>query len=414
MQKKKSLIVTTLLVFVIGVTIFILTGTNALFTSKQISSRKNDYNTGLLSIEASSKSDIISLEKVLPITDEEGRELEPYVFTIKNKGNIDYQFDVQLLSESDNTFSPEYIKLIIDNGEVTTLSALTESKIMRDIILKANDSVDVSIRIWLDENTPNSEITKTFSSKLVINGIAIHTRTNEAVGASTYLVNLYRSSILNKIIIDNKEYNYNETTNMINDRLGGITTNLNDGNIRYVGENPNNYLYFNCNNYLSPDKDTCEIWRIIGTYNNMIKIVNTKSIGNLAWDKDGKNNWGISSLNQYLNDNYYSINLNSDTASYVAIVNWSNNTARIGLPTLEDIRYSSIDSNPHTNNWLTSNINNTWLMNTKDNIVYYTNNTASDLENSDTLKEVRPVLYLNSEVSIYGGNGSVENPYMIR
>lgn len=415
MHKKKALIITTFLVFVIGVAIFVLTGTNALFTSKQISSRKSDYNTGLLSIEASSISDTISLEDALPITDEEGKKLEPYIFTIKNKGNIDYQFDVQLLSESDNTFSPEYIKLIIDDGEVTTLSTLTESKIKTDVILKAGDNIDISIRIWLDENTPNSEITKTFASKLVINGIAIHTRTNETVGASTYLVNLYRSGNPSKVTVDNKEYNYNEISSMINDRLGGITTNLNDGNIRYVGESPNNYLYFNCSNYNTPDKDTCEIWRIIGTYNNMIKIVSTNSIGNMSWNENESNNWNNSSLNKYLNNSYYLSNLNSDTASFIAEINWiNNNTGKIGLPSLEDIRYASIDSDKYTNNWLTNGINNTWLLDTKDNLVYYTNNTISDLNSANTLNEVRPVLYLNSEVSIYRGNGSLENPYMIR
>lgn len=415
MRKKKALIITTFLVFVIGVAIFVLTGTNALFTSKQISSRKSDYNTGLLSIEASSVSDTISLEDALPITDEEGKQLEPYIFTIKNKGNIDYQFDVQLLSESDNTFSPEYIKLIIDDGEVTTLSTLTESKIKTDVILKAGDNIDISIRIWLDENTPNSEITKTFASKLVINGIAIHTRTNETVGASTYLVNLYRSGNPSKVTVDNKEYNYNEISSMINDRLGGITTNLNDGNIRYVGESPNNYLYFNCSNYNTPDKDTCEIWRIIGTYNNMIKIVSTNSIGNMSWNENESNNWNNSSLNKYLNNSYYLSNLNSDTASFIAEINWiNNNTGKIGLPSLEDIRYASIDSDKYTNNWLTNGINNTWLLDTKDNLVYYTNNTISDLNSANTLNEVRPVLYLNSEVSIYRGNGSLENPYMIR
>lgn len=415
MQKKKTLIITTILIFIIGIALFVLTGTNALFASKQISSRKNDYNTGLLSIEASSKSDTISLENALPITDIEGKKLAPYIFTIKNNGNIDYQFDIQLLSVNENTFSPEYIKLIIDDGEVTTLGNLTESKIKTNVILKAGESIDVSIRIWLDENTPNSEITKTFASKLVINGIAIHTRTNKTLGASTYISNIYYSSTLSKITINNKEYNYNESTSMINDRLGGITTNLNAGNIRFVGESPNNYLYFNCSDYASPDKNTCEIWRIIGTYNNMLKIINPNKIGNLAWDNNNNINWSTSSLNTYLNNEYYLNNLNNDTNSLIAEITWENNTiGKIGLLSLEDIRYASIEETVSNNNWLTNNINNTWLIDSKDDLVYYANNTNNDLNNANTLNEIRPVLYLNSEVSIYSGNGSLESPYMIR
>ena len=33
---------------------------------------------------------------------------------------------------------------------------------------------------------------------------------------------------------------------------------------RYIGDNPNNYIYFNCT--YSEDISTCEIWRIIGVF----------------------------------------------------------------------------------------------------------------------------------------------------
>ena len=40
-----------------------------------------------------------------------------------------------------------------------------------------------------------------------------------------------------------------------------------DGNIRYVGENPNNYVQFNN-----------ELWRIIGIFDNKLKIIRNDAI----------------------------------------------------------------------------------------------------------------------------------------
>ncbi len=85
---------------------------------------------------------------------------------------------------------------------------------------------------------------------------------------------------------------------------------------RYEGLNPNNYVWFNN-----------ELWRIIGTFGNnthgqngnLVKIIRDESIGILAWDGPGTQNWATSSttiassLNKYLNSYYYN---NSDASSY--------------------------------------------------------------------------------------------------
>ena len=36
---------------------------------------------------------------------------------------------------------------------------------------------------------------------------------------------------------------------LMNDRLGNMSTGIDDGNIRYYGASPNNYIYFNCDDY---------------------------------------------------------------------------------------------------------------------------------------------------------------------
>ena len=180
-NKKIGKIILTLL-FVILIISTITSVTYSLFSSDVYSSNPEVYSTGNLLVEALSKSDKISLTNTLPMTDEEGLSSTPYIFTIKNVGNLDYEFDVQLLSTSSNTFSPQYIKLQIDNEEIVTLDRLTNSEIKSNLTLLAGESIDISLKIWLsidleDEfhNTPNSELGKTFESKIITNGRAVYT-----------------------------------------------------------------------------------------------------------------------------------------------------------------------------------------------------------------------------------------------
>ena len=99
-----------------------------------------------------------------------------------------------------------------------------------------------------------------------------------------------------------------------------------DNNIRYIGKDPNNYVYFNCSDYANPTADTCELWRIIGVFNNvtkgdgkkenLIKIIRAKSLGNYYWDYKkkevgtstttyGSNDWSDSQLMMMLNPTNY-------------------------------------------------------------------------------------------------------------
>ncbi len=72
--------------------------------------------------------------------------------------------------------------------------------------------------------------------------------------------------------------------------------------IRYEGKDPNNYIWFNN-----------ELWRIIGVFDeathgvsgqNLVKIIRVGSIGGLAWDKNGENDWSQASLMNLLNGVY--------------------------------------------------------------------------------------------------------------
>ena len=97
-----------------------------------------------------------------------------------------------------------------------------------------------------------------------------------------------------------------------------------NNNIRYIGANPNNYVYFNCSDYSNQSDSTCEKWRIIGVFKNvtksdgtkedLVKIVKEERLNNadLSWDykkngvgtstnDHGSNDWTDSQLMMMLN-----------------------------------------------------------------------------------------------------------------
>ena len=78
--------------------------------------------------------------------------------------------------------------------------------------------------------------------------------------------------------------------------------NTKDQNVRYYGSDPNNYVRFNN-----------ELWRIIGVFNDNVKLVRKDSLGRFSWDSSesnvnggwGVNEWSQSALKNYLNTMYY-------------------------------------------------------------------------------------------------------------
>ena len=92
-------------------------------------------------------------------------------------------------------------------------------------------------------------------------------------------------------------------TNLLEyDGVGLKKDNTPDQNIRYYGSNPNNYVRFNN-----------ELWRIIGVFNDNVKLIRKDSLGWLSWDSSeesinegwGVNEWSTSALKNYLNTMYY-------------------------------------------------------------------------------------------------------------
>ena len=226
----------------------------------------------------------------------------------------------------------------------------------------------------------------------------------------------------------------------LNDNL--VNSNL-DYSYRYTGDNPSNYICF------GTDDEVCSIdnlYRIIGVIDGKVKIIKDSSIGPIAFDETATNHFINTSMYTYLNETFYNTfsevwqNKISTNTYYVnGIVLDTNNIikdiydlemnnlgstveCKIGLMYVSDYNYGSMVSNWNdyslisNNNWLNIGIDN-WLLtrNSGDNNSnYYIN--SSGIISSATVEQtyfIRPVFYLDSTISITGGNGLETNPYRI-
>ena len=304
-KNKKKIIIVVIVLAISLIGFSLLNSTYSLFYHEDVASNSDNYSTGLLSITATGKGDSISLTNTLPMSDTEGAATTAYTFTIKNIGNLDYKFNVKLLSTGDSstTIDSQYIKVKVDNDSVTTLSSLSNSIIKNNITLSAGQSIDISIRVWLSSDTPNTQIGKTFNSKIVTDGQAVYTSTNTKPTLAATISSLYNNSTKTPVSLNNVTYQYDTTNNLMADVAG---------NIRYYGANPNNYIYFNCSDYNNQSPSTCETWRIIGVFDGKVKIMRGSSIGTYSWDSSasgtssgyGVNEWSQADLMKLLNSGY--------------------------------------------------------------------------------------------------------------
>ena len=133
-----------------------------------------------------------------------------------------------------------------------------------------------------------------------------------ANSASNKITNMFTPDTL----VENNsiKYRYDTTNNLMEDI---------DGNIRYYGAEPNNYIYFNCDDYSNQTSSTCETWRIIGVFEGKVKIMRGSQIGTYSWDNKnastgaetayGKNDWTTARLMKLLNpSDYYEVDSNDN------------------------------------------------------------------------------------------------------
>ncbi len=259
-------------------------------------------------------------------------------------------------------------------------------------------------------------------------------QTDDTVLLADYIKGLYTSQGSNGI--------YYHTSSLANS--------AGDNSYRYAGANPNNYVCF------GSDAATCpsaNLYRIIGVFGNQVKLIKSTSYGSYEWD-NGSNIWNSSTkpdIRSTLNSTFmgtlsstwqnkiathaykvggmYYSEINTAKEYYNTEVGSSSSSTtdsmKIGLMYISDYGFAASSDYWTTelyryqrakrSNWLAGLTEWEWTISRGTGTTY----NAFSVESSgyvygdaavDSTNAVRPVFYLNSNVTYSSGSGTESDP----
>ena len=410
----------------------------------------------------------INLSNSNPISKNKALETTPYTFTVTSSCESYVGFNLYLATLNTNTLVDSSIHYIITSqGSKNILAegilseatnALSEFTAEEQAQLNSgingtfgtiyrlyNDSIplqgEVSYDLYLyvdSEVTDASTMGKTFNA-----GIAVKSYDREAdpTTLADYIINeVYTTDG------DNGLYYHD----------ADLANGAQDNSYRYSGANPNNYVCFGATGADCQNEENQ--YRIIGVFNNQVKLIKSTSYGSYAWEQDYStqgNTWNESTkpdIYTTLNTTYYNT-LGSEWQSKIATHSWKvggmasdtsatakdyydtevgtgqsgyEETMKIGLMYVSDYGYGASEE------YWTTELNNyeptvdsnwmylgtyEWLISRDSDYTgtaFYVNSTgyvgSGSVYNSSA---VRPSFYLESDVTYASGSGSMTDPLKI-
>ena len=278
------------------------TGTYAWFTWRSTSNTSLTMNIGKLADVTFNSGNDISTSTLAPVYNY--TDGEKTTFRINNKdttgASLDYNIKLNITSIASELKSSDlkYVLLkdntIVKEGNFSTMVVGTNTIYSNSI--SSSGTTNFIFYLYIDGNSENNlnMMNKSLVGTITVEG-------NEVIGEtlSSYIENLMADGDITTVTNNGINYDYNTVNSLMNDSFG---------NFRYYGSSPNNYVYFNCDDYSNQSSSTCEVWRIIGLFNDqnepsLIKIVRNDSIGNFPWDPyNNFNGWNDAGMRFILNN----------------------------------------------------------------------------------------------------------------
>ena len=287
---------------VLLILLVIATGTYAWFTWRSTSNTSLTMNIGKLADVTFNSGNDISTSTLAPVYNY--TDGEKTTFRINNKdttgASLDYNIKLNITSIASELKSSDlkYVLLkdntIVKEGNFSTMVVGTNTIYSNSI--SSSGTTNFIFYLYIDGNSENNlnMMNKSLVGTITVEG-------NEVIGEtlSSYIENLMADGEYETVTNNGVDYDYNTVNSLMYD---------NYGNFRYYGSSPNNYVYFNCDDYSNQSSSTCEVWRIIGLFNDqiepsLIKIVRNDSIGNFPWDPyNNFNGWNDAGMRSNLNN----------------------------------------------------------------------------------------------------------------
>lgn len=250
-----------------------------------------------------------------------------------NETVFDLYLDIELLDDGLKHASFKYelyeSNNLLSYGNFANLitEECNNDSTVNHIVLLSEEEITTSLSnyvlyIWIDGNVENPSSMQSQDFEFTLHAVGKNAIGEEALypditvvqeGTLAYkIVNDYLSSN-NKVMAlnHNVRYYYDIDNSLMSDIAG---------NVRYYGNNPNNYIYFNCDTY---PETNCEKWRIIGVFDDKVKLIRNQSLGLFSWDYNYEytgtvnsykynNDWNEASIQKLLNGAY----LNNENTIY--------------------------------------------------------------------------------------------------
>ena len=284
---------------VLLILLVIATGTYAWFTWRSTSNTSLTMNIGKLTDVIFTSGNNISTSTLAPVYNY--TDGEKTTFSINNKdttgASLDYNIKLNITSIASELKSSDlkYVLLkdntIVKEGNFSTMVVGANSIYSNSI--SSSGTTNFIFYLYIDGNSENN---LNMMNKSLVGTITVEATDKESF--TTYITNLYENATKTTVTNNSITYQYDTKNSLMKD-IGG--------NIRYYGASPNNYIYFNCSDYSNQSSSTCETWRIIGVFNDKVKLIRNESIGAYSWDnKEIDSTWETASLMKLLNPGYES------------------------------------------------------------------------------------------------------------
>ncbi len=169
---KKRIII---LIILILISILTLIGSSYALLTKKFTSKKLSVEVGTLKVDFT-EGNAITMDNVVPMTDENGMNTTPYTFTITNSGTIDSYYTISNEEDSNNTLDTTYLKykLVSNDGYDSGIKRLKDIgtgtyRIVDERALLKSKSVTYKLYLWIASDAGNDIQNKIYKSKIIVN-----------------------------------------------------------------------------------------------------------------------------------------------------------------------------------------------------------------------------------------------------
>ena len=410
--QSKSLLITLVILLIILV---IATGTYAWLTWKSTNNTSLTMTIGKMADVTFTSGNDISINTLAPVFNY--TDGEKTTFSINNRdttgASLDYNIKLNITSIASELKSSDlkYVLLkdntIVKEGNFSTMVVGTNTIYSNSI--SSSGTTNFIFYLYIDGNSENN---LNMMNKSLVGSIVVEAQEKQYETFSTVIKNLMTDGEYETVTGNGTDYEYNTTNSIMFDNFE---------NYRYYGANPNNYVYFNCDDYSNQSSSTCEVWRIIGVFNNgylthQIKIIRNESIGTYQTTEVGNEEIGA------FIDSYLSYTLNNEAGSKEATY-WSRTLGTCNLNANYKCDFSKTGLKNTTTRNLISNVS--WFIpNSIEGDLYPNDLYQGEIDGSTTAGEMISIMYksdygyatdirkCNIQVNLYNSSECTENNWL--